>query len=117
LPAFADDPFGDGGAARKISPPAHSSTANEAMSRAARPSHSFLVLLMTVSPKIPCMVDATGRCRIDAGQAGWQAAVTPWSRPEDRRGELIERVAVEDFQFAPIHAATSLPPGTGAGRG
>ena len=40
---------GIGGAARKISPPAHSSTANEAISRAPSPSHSFRVLLMAIS--------------------------------------------------------------------
>ena len=50
-----------GGAARKISPPAHNSTENEQISRTASAIHSLRVLLMAISSANARMVVRTLR--------------------------------------------------------
>src|SRR6478752_3387342 len=101
VPSSASTFSGIGGAARKISPPAHSRTPKETTSSAPRHNHSFLVLLMTALP-----LGCRACCERPARDALMQ--VNRLSVAKHRCGEGFDLRPVEQFQLAPVDRHEAL---------
>jgi len=119
LPAFADDPFGDrrlGAEDFSPGPQQHGERGDEqggqAQPQLSRIAHDGAL------PRFRCMVECDGRCRIDAGQAGWSGPqFTPVVTPGGSARRADRARGGRGLPVRAVPRATNLPPGTDAGRG